>query len=156
MAAVQLIQVKGEVAQPAEKVWRCLVKYMDTEVQASMPNHFTSIRNVQGPPLTPGSIVMTTYGQEFPHYKFVKFRWDEINHEEHRFKGTVIDGGLLNKHFSHLSCTFNIQPGPTAESCVMVFGIEYVDKHDHAEHHILTEEVEKFISMFEAHLCNKN
>ncbi|KAH7298545.1 hypothetical protein KP509_25G048500 [Ceratopteris richardii] len=155
MASVQLIQVKEEVAQAAEKVWKYHVKYMDTEVHASMRSHFTSFRHIQGPPLTPGSIVMVTYGQEFPHYKFMKFRWDEINHEQHRYKNTIIDGGLLNKHFSHLSYTFNILPGSTAESCVMVFGIEYVDKHDHAEHHILKEELEKFIRMFEAHLRNK-
>ncbi|KAI5081928.1 hypothetical protein GOP47_0001671 [Adiantum capillus-veneris] len=88
---------------------------MDKVLPASQPGHFNEMLYVDGPPLSVGNTFIVTYHEDIPHYNFVKCRWDEMNHEEHHFKCTLIDGGALNKHFSHLAYTLNILPDKLSE-----------------------------------------
>ncbi|KAI5081927.1 hypothetical protein GOP47_0001670 [Adiantum capillus-veneris] len=146
------MEVKAEVQHSAEKVWQRYVHEMDKVLPASMPGHFNEMLYVDGPPLAVGSTFIVTYHEDIPHYNSIKFRWDEMNHEEHHFKCTLIDGGALNKHFSYLAYTFNILPGSTPESCVMQYIVEFVDLENHTFHAFIKEELEKFCNLLNSHL----
>lgn len=85
------------------------------------------------------------------HYDFIKLKWDEMDHENLTFKCTLIDGGALGKHFTHLSYAYNIVPA-TENSCVMHIIVEYEDIGEHTFHDFIKEELEKFCTSLESHL----
>ena len=91
---------------------------------------------------------------DIKHYDFIKLRWDEMNHEDHRFKCTLIEGGGLNKYFSHFAYNFSILPGTSSDSCVMHYTVEFVDIGEHTFHDFIKAELEKFCKSLDSHLLN--
>ncbi|KAH7423832.1 hypothetical protein KP509_12G076200 [Ceratopteris richardii] len=151
---VEKLEVSAEVKHPADKVWKYYAHEMHNTLPVSMSGHFTDMVYLEGEPLTVGSTFRATYHEDITHYSYIKMKWDEVDHEKHHFKCSLVDGGGLDKHFAKLTYIFTILPGSSPQSCVMHFVVEYIDREDHSLHDFIKEEIKKCIASLDSHLCD--
>nr|ABR10301.1 pathogen-related protein STH-2 [Salvia miltiorrhiza] len=74
-----------------------LFKALVTESPEVVPKFTTSIKSIeliQGSGYAPGAIFQTNF-PEGAHFKYMKCRVDEIDHEKHSIKYTLIEGDML-------------------------------------------------------------
>eukprot|EP00250_Pteridium_aquilinum_P023107 c26207_g1_i1 orf=147-614(-) len=154
MASVQEeMVVEVPIKHPASVVWKVFMHDFQNCLPTVLPGHFHSIQHTEGPPMAPGSVFVATYGEDVSHYEFIKLKWDEMNHEKLTFKCTLIEGGALGKHFTHLSYTYNII-SVTQESCLMHITVGFNDIGEHTFHDFIKDELVKFCTSLESHITS--
>lgn len=140
------------VKHPAALVWQTHVKNFQCSLPAVVPRHYGSVEYLEGPPLARGGVFTVNYDKGFGHYDYVKFVWDEIDHDNFYLKLTAMEGGALGKHFEDLVYYYKVLPGPDKSSCVMWWKIEHKDIGEHDFHGVLKDELCMFSENLEAHL----
>ncbi|KAH7281153.1 hypothetical protein KP509_36G033100 [Ceratopteris richardii] len=104
--------------------------------------HYKKVEYVDEPPLAAGGVVKIYYVEEFGHYDYVKFRWDEMDHDNYFRKLTIFEGGYISKKFASLVYRHR----------TVSWKIEYDDLKQHDCHDILKEELTKFCNLISDHI----
>ncbi|MCO5605701.1 hypothetical protein L7F22_059885 [Adiantum nelumboides] len=82
-----------------EEVWRVWIKNFQASLPLIVPQHYSSIDYLDGPPLAPGGVFLIKYNPaSFPHFDYLKAKWDAVDHDKYYFKAVIIEGGHLGQH----------------------------------------------------------
>ncbi|MCO5582437.1 hypothetical protein L7F22_036333 [Adiantum nelumboides] len=99
-------QVKHDVvvAHSVEEVWRVWIKNFQASLPLIVPQHYSSIDYLDGPPLAPGGVFLIKYNPaSFPHFDYIKA------------KVAILDNTLTLVTF-HTPANWSQGPNPTHAS----------------------------------------
>ncbi|KAI5054752.1 hypothetical protein GOP47_0029897 [Adiantum capillus-veneris] len=142
-------------AHPVEEVWRVWIKNFQVSLPRIVPQHYSSIDYLDGPPLAPGGIFLLKYNTaSFPHFDTITARWDVIDHDKYSFKVAILEGGHLGEHSSvkNLSYSGQLVPGPEPNTCITKWTFEYDESIDHDFYEFIKEEMSIFGEAIESHI----
>ncbi|KAH7292598.1 hypothetical protein KP509_29G076800 [Ceratopteris richardii] len=146
------MKVELEVDHPPHVVWQIHVKNFQASFAAAMPGVYNKVLYLEGPPLAPGGVFKACYDEGFGHYGHATFVWDEIDHDKHFFKSTLIDGGLLDKHFEKVSYYYSVLPSEDPSKSIMSWKIQYKDLNEHDCHYIIQNEIDNITKMMASYV----
>ncbi|KAL1561667.1 pathogenesis-related protein STH-21-like [Salvia divinorum] len=109
-----------------------LFKALVTESPDVLPKVTPSIKNIElieGTGYAPGCVFQTNF-PEGAHFKFMKSRVDEIDHEKHTIKYTVIDGDMLGDKLEKICYHMKFEDTEDG-GCVVKVTSEYHTKGDY-------------------------
>jgi hypothetical protein len=91
----------------------------------------------------------------FAHYDYVKFVWDDVDHDKLVFKLRAIEGGYLGKHTDPtLIYTARFVDGPEPNTSVIKWVLEYDENFDGAFESSLIHELNIFAEYLESHITD--
>lgn len=110
----------------ASRLFKALVSE-SSEVIPKVTTSVKSIEIVHGDTFGPGCIIQTNF-PEGAHFKYIKNRIDEVDHEKHRVKYTLIEGDVLGEKLEKIC--YELQLEDTEDGCVLKATSEYHTKGD--------------------------
>lgn len=143
----QTHQLKVPVNHPASSVWQTYIKNFQVALPTIMPELYSAVEYLEGPPLAPGGVVLFKYNNGFNHYDYLKGKWEVMDHDNYYTKMKMFEGGALGTHFSSLAYSFELLPGSDPMSCIKVWTLYYEDIGKHDFHDVLKKELD---------ICGKN
>ncbi|MCO5582439.1 hypothetical protein L7F22_036335 [Adiantum nelumboides] len=153
-------QVKHNVvvAHSVEEVWRVWIKNFQASLPVIVPQHYSSIDYLDGPPLAPGGVFLVKYNPaSFPHFDYLKAKWDAVDHDKYYFKVDILEGGHLGQHSNagNLSYSGQLLPGPEPNTCITKWTFQFDEAFEHDFHEYIKEEMSIFGSSIESHIASK-
>ncbi|MCO5548659.1 hypothetical protein L7F22_002118 [Adiantum nelumboides] len=153
-------QVKHDVVvtHSVEEVWRVWINNFQVSLPLIVPQHYSSVDYLEGPPIAPGGIFLIKYNPaSFPHFDYIKARWDVVDHDKYYFKVAILEGGHLGQHSNGGSLSYSCQlvPGPKPNTCITKWTFEFDESFEHDFHEYIKEEMSIFGSSIESHIASK-
>ncbi|MCO5557249.1 hypothetical protein L7F22_010810 [Adiantum nelumboides] len=145
-----------EVAHSVEEVWRVWIKNFQASLPQIVPEHYSSIDYLDGPPLAAGGVFLVKYNPDsFPHFDSLKARWKACDHANFYFKVAIIEGGHLAEHsnLGNLSYSGQLVAGPKPNTCITKWTFEFDESIEHDFHEFIKEEMSIFGSSIESHIA---
>lgn len=91
----------------------------------------------------------------FAHYDYVKFVWEDIDHDKMVFKARIIEGGYLGKHTNApLIYTAQFVDGPEPNTSIIKWVFEYDESYGNAFESALIQEHNIFGEYLESHITD--
>ncbi|MCO5582435.1 hypothetical protein L7F22_036331 [Adiantum nelumboides] len=146
------------VACLMEQVWRVHVKNFQKSLPLIVPQHYSSIDYLDGPPLAPDGVVLVKYNPaSFPHFDYIKGRWDAIDHDKYYFKAAILEGGHLGQHSNggNLSYSLQLVPGPKPNTCIQKWTFQFDESIGHDFYEFIKEEASIMGTSMESHIASK-
>ncbi|MCO5554485.1 hypothetical protein L7F22_008014 [Adiantum nelumboides] len=148
-----------EVAHSVEEVWRVWIKNFQVSLPQIVPEHYSSIDYLDGPPLAAGGVFHIKYNPDsFPHFDYLKARWEACDHDNFYMKVAIIEGGHLAQHanMGNLSYSSQLVPGPKPNTSITKWTFEFDESIEHDFHEFIKEEMSIFGSSIESHIAKAN
>ncbi|KAH6768418.1 hypothetical protein C2S51_013754 [Perilla frutescens var. frutescens] len=118
-------ELKAKVT--SSRLFKALVSESGNVIPKVSPS-IKSIDLVHGDGYVPGSIIQTNF-PEGAHFKYVKHRVDEIDHEKHTIKYTLVEGDVLGDKLEKICYDLKIEDSEDG-GCVVKVTSEYHTKGD--------------------------
>lgn len=178
------LEVETLVRHSTKEVWRVFVKNFQVTAPAAVPQHYSSVKYLDGPPLAPGGIMQVNNNPDgntspdhiitghidpfnsslshglcfslgFAHYEYVKYVWDDVDHDKLVFKLRAIEGGYLGKHTDPtLIHTAHFVNGPEPNTTIIKWVSEYDENFDNTFESFLIQEIHIFAEYMESHITD--
>ncbi|KAH6769629.1 hypothetical protein C2S52_014432 [Perilla frutescens var. hirtella] len=143
---------------PPSKLFKSFVLDADNLIPKIMSHFVKSIETVEGDGGV-GSIKLVTFTADAAgnQQKSAKHKIEEVDEENHVYKYSVIEGGILGEDLESVTYVYKFEAGPTGGCTIKIVKIYHPKGEEH--HNIVQEIIERskevtkeFINAIETHL----